>query len=70
MGVDVDLDVDVDVDVEVDVDIDVAILARYLLVATGKITKLLPFFCQGFKFGGINGILMFYDFFGIVEGPP
>ena len=45
MGVDVDVDVDADVDV--DVDADVAILARYLLVATGKITKLLPFFLSG-----------------------
>lgn len=36
----------VDVDVDVDVDADVAILARYLLVATGKITKLLPFFVR------------------------
>lgn len=38
------VDVDVHVDVDVDVDADVAILARYLLVATGKITKLLPLF--------------------------
>ena len=58
------------VDVDVDVDADVAILARYLLVVTGKITKLLPFFCQGFKFGGINGILICYDFVGVVRGPP
>ena len=48
-------------------DVDVAIPARYLLVATGKITKLLPFFCQGLKFGGINGILIGYDFVGRKE---
>ena len=40
----VGVDVDVDVDMDVDVDADVAIPARYLLVATGKITKLLPLF--------------------------
>ena len=40
----VGVDVDVDVDMDVDVDADVAILARYFLVATGKITRLLPLF--------------------------
>ena len=32
------------VDVDVDVDADVAILARYLLVATGKSNKVVAFF--------------------------